>query len=302
MYELLLQIVAHHLDHQISRRRQIHLLLEQQLQSPMPVLALVGYVQALVARAAMHYLKQLALACCRLLLLQFAVPEEKFLHQIYLEEQFGCSSRPETLRDKKKSCSTAAIGYNYESNATASDPSKSPDVVIPPTEEEDEDSDIDLDMCVNVSQIEPSQAHEMNQVAQKYGLIGADYFSFLTQDFEEAETLRQARKQEEEKAMYSGRRSRRERRAFREKNMVGRVMSPPRWYLDYMTFHTTSSECVLEIWYGEEKISPERTFFLPFQFNFNDSLKVNLSLITSHLVANAHRNPLTLKDLTGRIW
>lgn len=60
-----------------------------------------------------------------------------------------------------------------------------------------------LDICVDVSQIEPSQAHEMNQVAQKYGLLGADYFSFLTQDVEEAETLRQARKQEEEKAMYS---------------------------------------------------------------------------------------------------
>ena len=60
-----------------------------------------------------------------------------------------------------------------------------------------------LDICVDVSQIEPSQAHEMNLVAQKYGLLGADYFSFLTQDFEEAETLRQARKQEEEKAMYS---------------------------------------------------------------------------------------------------
>lgn len=56
---------------------------------------------------------------------------------------------------------------------------------------------------MDVSQIEPSQAHEMNLVAQKYGLLGADYFSFLTQDFEEAETLRQARKQEEEKAMYS---------------------------------------------------------------------------------------------------
>lgn len=62
---------------------------------------------------------------------------------------------------------------------------------------------LSLDICVDVSQIEPSQAHEMNLVAQKYGLLGADYFSFLTQDFEEAETLRQARKQEEEKAMYS---------------------------------------------------------------------------------------------------
>lgn len=56
---------------------------------------------------------------------------------------------------------------------------------------------------MDVSQIEPSQAHEMNLVAQKYGLLSSDYFSFLTQDFEEAETLRQARKQEEEKAMYS---------------------------------------------------------------------------------------------------
>lgn len=27
-----------------------------------------------------------------------------------------------------------------------------------------------LDICVDVSQIEPSQAHEMNLVAQKYGL------------------------------------------------------------------------------------------------------------------------------------
>lgn len=43
----------------------------------------------------------------------------------------------------------------------------------------------------------------MNQVGQKYGLLGADYFSFLTQDFEEAESLKLARKQEEEKAMFS---------------------------------------------------------------------------------------------------
>ncbi|XP_015587906.1 CLK4-associating serine/arginine rich protein [Cephus cinctus] len=155
------------------------------------------------------------------------VTEEKFLHQIHLEEQFGSSTKPDSLKDKKKSSNNAAIGYNYETDEPIPDSVKPVESVGSEDKQEDEDSDIDLDICVDVSQIEPSQAHEMNQVAQKYGLLGADYFSFLTQDFEEAETLRQARKQEEEKAMYSGRRSRRERRAFREKKMIGRVMSPP---------------------------------------------------------------------------
>ncbi|XP_017792693.1 PREDICTED: CLK4-associating serine/arginine rich protein-like isoform X2 [Habropoda laboriosa] len=155
------------------------------------------------------------------------VTEEKFLHQIHLEEQFGSSTKLDSARDKKKSCNNVAIGYNYETEEPITETVKTMDAVISDEKADDEDSDIDLDICVDVSQIEPSQAHEMNLVAQKYGLLGADYFSFLTQDFEEAETLRQARKQEEEKAMYSGRRSRRERRAFREKKMIGRVMSPP---------------------------------------------------------------------------
>jgi arginine/serine-rich splicing factor 16 len=132
----------------------------------------------------------------------FLVTEEKFLHQIHLEEQFGSSTKLDFGREKKKSNNSAAIGYNYETDEAISEIPKTVDSNVP-EEKEDEDSDIDLDICVDVSQIEPAQAHEMNLVAQKYGLLGADYFSFLTQDFEEAETLRQARKQEEEKAMYS---------------------------------------------------------------------------------------------------
>lgn len=131
----------------------------------------------------------------------YIVPEEKFLHQIHLEEQYGSSTKLESNKDKKKSSNNAAIGYNYETEEAIPEPPKTDSSA--PEEKEDDDSDVDLDICVDVSQIEPTQAHEMNQVAQKYGLIGADYFSFLTQDFEEAETLRQARKQEEEKAMFS---------------------------------------------------------------------------------------------------
>lgn len=52
----------------------------------------------------------------------------------------------------------------------------------------------------------------MNIAAQAYGMADNDFYSFLTKDADEAESLRIAREEEQEKAMYSGRKSRRERR------------------------------------------------------------------------------------------
>ena len=49
----------------------------------------------------------------------------------------------------------------------------------------------------------PQQAHEMNMYGAAYGMSGNDFYTFLTRDIEEKESLRQAREQEEEKAMYS---------------------------------------------------------------------------------------------------
>jgi hypothetical protein len=43
----------------------------------------------------------------------------------------------------------------------------------------------------------------MNMFGAAYGMSGNDFYSFLTRDIEEKESLRQAREQEEEKAMYS---------------------------------------------------------------------------------------------------
>ncbi|KOX81063.1 CLK4-associating serine/arginine rich protein [Melipona quadrifasciata] len=175
------------------------------------------------------------------------VTEEKFLHQIHLEEQFGSSTKLDSARDKKKSY-----------------------------------------ICVDVSQIEPSQAHEMNLVAQKYGLLGADYFSFLTQDFEEAETLRQARKQEEEKAMYSGRRSRRERRAFREKKMIGRVMSPPSYAArespEYNPYRKSSSKS------RSRSISPVNTGQITYITSFDVEGRTAQHLMNGQLIEN-FQNP-----------
>lgn len=59
------------------------------------------------------------------------------------------------------------------------------------------------DLCVDVTQVGPQQAHEMNMCGAAYGMSGNDFYTFLTRDIEEKESLRQAREQEEEKAMYS---------------------------------------------------------------------------------------------------
>lgn len=58
-------------------------------------------------------------------------------------------------------------------------------------------------MCLDVSKIDNKQAHEMNRCGVNYGMSGNDFFSFLTDDFEEQEALKLAREQEEEKAMFA---------------------------------------------------------------------------------------------------
>lgn len=71
------------------------------------------------------------------------VTEEKFLHQIHLEEQFGSSTKLDAAKDKKKSANNAAIGYNYETEEPLPDLTKA-DPVMSEEKGDDEDSDIDL--------------------------------------------------------------------------------------------------------------------------------------------------------------
>ncbi|KAL1138577.1 hypothetical protein AAG570_008640 [Ranatra chinensis] len=185
------------------------------------------------------------------------VSEEKFLHQIYLEEQFGAIPRAnEVPIEGKKKVPGATIGYNYDDPSTtplpiAEDVIATEEPPVPPVEEneDDDDSDLDFDMCVDVNKVTTQQAHELNSCALIYGMEGNDFFSFLTKDKEEAETLRLAKELEEEKAMYSGRKSRRERRAYREKKLAGRKISPPSYasrksptYRDYRDIRSSHSK------------------------------------------------------------
>lgn len=73
--------------------------------------------------------------------------EEKFLHQIHLEEQFG-STKLDSAKDKKKSANNAAIGYNYETEEPIPEPVKAVDPVVTEEKGDDEDSDIDLGIII----------------------------------------------------------------------------------------------------------------------------------------------------------
>lgn len=160
------------------------------------------------------------------------VNEDKFLHQIYLEERYGPVGKPiGTTEDEKKKLAEkkAAIGYVYEDSTPV--PSTSSNQNEEEEEEDKEDlSDIDLDIAVNVNELNTEQATEMNTLSLSYGMESTDFISFLHLDKEEQERLKLARELEEEKAMYSGRKSRRERRALREKKLKNRIVTSPPSY------------------------------------------------------------------------
>lgn len=183
------------------------------------------------------------------------VSEEKFLHQLYLEEQFGANAPLEgqSNQGKKKSQkSGAAIGYSYEDSTespqdtqqpfahlkhsavagAAAGPLASPATAVSTKKTENEsdsesDSDMDMDVSIEVSKLDTNQAHELNACGRNYGMLSNDFYSYLTKDADEADALRLAREEEREKILLGGRKSRRERRAQKERRIARRPFSPP---------------------------------------------------------------------------
>uniref|UniRef100_A0AAG5D0N6 Suppressor of white apricot N-terminal domain-containing protein n=1 Tax=Anopheles atroparvus TaxID=41427 RepID=A0AAG5D0N6_ANOAO len=200
------------------------------------------------------------------------VVEEKYLHQLYLEEQFGVNAQVEaetkaaSAASKKKSSAGAAIGYTYEETETVAGgsglaaagggsapmvpfvqsitaieksseassavvsgqgASSSASARFDECMKDESDSDLDMDVSIDINKIGNTQAHELNTCGRQYGMKSNDFYSFLTKDADEADALRMAREEEQEKIMFSGRKSRRERRAQRERKFAGRPLSPP---------------------------------------------------------------------------
>ena len=188
------------------------------------------------------------------------IPEERFLRTIELEEQFGgktyqaTKAKEDKKKIKKEGKIGAAIGFNYDQeddlreqdfgnssyskNGEFANPlsniEKEPSGVgfesenINPVEEDsEEDSDLDLDLTVDIMALNPEQRTEINSKGKTYGLGKEDFIKSLAKDIEEAAEMKHAKEKEEEKAMFSGRKSRRERRIIREKQLAGRKLSPP---------------------------------------------------------------------------
>lgn len=169
------------------------------------------------------------------------ISEDKYLNQLHLEEQFGVNAQQIEFDKQKKRTNVptntgAAIGYTYEEDsnngaAGANNAFNASKIIASASgggEDEDSESDIDVDVAIDVNKIDTQQAHELNGSGRHYGMMSNDFYSFLTKDADEAENLRMAREEENEKIIMCGRKSRRERRAQREKRFaIGRTTSPP---------------------------------------------------------------------------
>ncbi|XP_017849780.1 CLK4-associating serine/arginine rich protein isoform X1 [Drosophila busckii] len=178
--------------------------------------------------------------------------EDKFLHQLYLEEQFGANAQLEAERNigkkkQKSSSGGATIGYSYEesrevssvtigpqpfgivsaSSGLVSTTTKTGANVDKAENTDNSDSDIDMDVSIDIAKLDTAQAHELNACGRNYGMKSNDFFSHLTKDADEADALRIAREEEQEKMLLSGRKSRRERRAQKERRIANRPFSPP---------------------------------------------------------------------------
>lgn len=165
------------------------------------------------------------------------VTEDNFLKQLLLEEQLlGVNAhQAENDKNKKKSSqATAAIGYNYEDSSTTTVPFSQTIMNIESSSTSNrfeefskdlsDDSDVDMDTAIDINKIGMTEAHELNNCGKRYGMMTNDFFSYLTKDEDEKQSMKALKEQEADKVLGGGRKSRRERR---ERKFHGKPTSPP---------------------------------------------------------------------------
>ncbi|CAH1793228.1 unnamed protein product, partial [Owenia fusiformis] len=171
------------------------------------------------------------------------VTQEQWLHQLHLDEQFGATdidvAKEKEEEKKKLAVNKAAIGFTYEdSTPVEKKKSKKTEKGLKDDSDEEEsssgsdsdsDSDLefDLDINVDVDELTQDQIDVLNSSGTMFGLGETDYIDFLKKDKRDTEEFKLAKMVEEEKAQFSGRKSRRERRAYKEKQLMNRKFSPP---------------------------------------------------------------------------
>ena len=149
------------------------------------------------------------------------ISEEKHLNRILMKEKYG-QPTAEGNRNKRlelsKPKASAAIGYNYDdpgSSRVTQD--KQSDNEDSENSSEDEEDLTELDTQIDVQTISSEDILRINGISHKFGLSKDDFTRFLDEDRKEAERMKVIKAAEAERSMYSGRKSRKERRALRDK-------------------------------------------------------------------------------------
>jgi len=141
--------------------------------------------------------------------------DSKVLQQIVLEE--GRDLNPLNSKKKEKKEPKAAIPFTYEGSQGTYCPEKlsSSDSESDDNESQDTDQkELDID-SMSISEI-----LKLKSCAHKYLIPNDDFIKMLELDREEEEMLRVKEEIEKEKSKFSGRKSRRERKAIKEKRML----------------------------------------------------------------------------------
>ncbi|KAJ6218377.1 hypothetical protein RDWZM_009534 [Blomia tropicalis] len=159
------------------------------------------------------------------------IAENKCLNNIYQDEHRNINaqnnaSRTKTQHELKKKLAEkkAAISYKYDETdngdidnstmGTISDDDGDDD------DEDEEEFDIDIDTSVHVDQLNDEMRQRIGHVASKYGIKGQQFVRLLQADKEDSERLRLAKEIENEKAMFVGRKSRKERKDLKQQRLL----------------------------------------------------------------------------------
>ncbi|XP_040581820.1 CLK4-associating serine/arginine rich protein isoform X1 [Lepeophtheirus salmonis] len=144
------------------------------------------------------------------------IPEEKFLQTISYEEKYGSTIAAKAKEDKKKNEKyKSAIGYVYEDSE--------PVVPVQNNNEADkysDDSDLDLDLTVDVNALDNEARCSLNKFGKNYNLSKDEFVRMLLQDIEDARVANVEKQREEDKALFSQKKSRRERRLLKSKSLI----------------------------------------------------------------------------------
>ncbi|PIK55394.1 putative CLK4-associating serine/arginine rich protein isoform X2 [Apostichopus japonicus] len=141
------------------------------------------------------------------------ISEEQCLKQIEVDETFPLHSK--SRENQKLETKKAAIGFTYEDSTPHEPESKQDKWEEEESEESDSSlSDIDLDVEIEVAELTDEQKQQVNVMGERFGMGKTNMVRNLERERLEAEDFKRAKEEEAEKALYSGRKSRRERRAL----------------------------------------------------------------------------------------